>query len=130
MTKHDPTDEAETLPGIPKAGSDLEGFPSVPGLQAGAAISLDVRMQEVTSSGTGDQAAPVSVPISAVDLDRTYVVVQGSQQPPTVTGGAITWDGERRSVVWQLLSTTAIIWWTHVGGGLTKRVTFQVIEYL
>jgi len=129
MTQHDPTTEAETLPGIPKAGSDLEQFPSVPGLAAGAPISLDVRMQEVTSSGSGTLGAPVSVPISAVDLDRTYVVVQGSQQPQTVAGGSIPWDGFARSVVWQLLSTTAITWWTHSGGG-AQRVTFQVIEYL
>ena len=132
MTKHDPTDEAETLPGIPKAGSDLEQFPSVPGLLAGGgALDVDVAMQEVTSLGSGDKAAPTVVAISAVVLSRTYAIVQGSQQGHSpVSGGSIDHDAERFQITWELTTPTTLSWWTHIGAGLTKRVVFNVIEYL
>jgi len=129
VTKHDPTEEAETLPGIPIAGSDLEQFPSVAPIVGGGAQSLDVSMQQVTSSGAGTRAAPTTVTISAVDLARSYVIIQGSINPPNVSGGVITWAFERYSIVYELTNSTTISWWRNQTG-LTQRVRFCVIEYL
>ncbi len=129
MTKHDPTEEAETLPGIPIAGSDLEQFPSVAPIVGGGAQSLDVSMQQVTSFGAGTFAAKVTVTISAVDVDRSYVIVQGSIQPPNVAGGASTWILNDASISWELTNPTTISWWTNTIG-LIQRVRFCVVEYL
>lgn len=129
MTQHDPTDEAETIPGIPIAGSDLEKFPSVAPI-IGGAQSLDVSIQHIISSGGGTFAAPTTITITAVDTSRTYVIVQGSVQPPLVSSGSTTsWQLEDFSIVWELTNSTTVSWWRN-STGLTQRVRFAVIEYL
>jgi len=124
VTKHDPTEEAETLPGIPKAGSDLEQFPSVPGL-IGAAFNIDVAIQEITAVLVG---ASVTVGITAVaDLSRSYLQIQGSAYG--VPAGAGDEDGTRHTCSWTLTSTTTVRVRRAVGGGsLTLKIA--VIEFL
>jgi len=124
VTKHDPTEEAETLPGIPKAGSDLEQFPSVPGL-IGAAFNIDVEIQEITAVLVG---ASVTVGITAVaDLSRSYLQIQGSAYG--VPAGAGDEDGTRHTCSWTLTSTTTVRVRRAVGGGsLTLKIA--VIEFL
>jgi len=126
--RHDPTDEAETLPGIPRAGSDLERFPSVPGIvAAGAALSLDVDTQELIVTVS---ASPTTVTIAAVDVTRTYVILQGSVQPSFVTsGGSFNWTLDSFSIRWELTNSTTVSFF-RAGTGVTVRVRFNVIEYL
>jgi hypothetical protein len=130
MTKHDPTDEAETLPGIPIAGSDLEKFPSVPGIIGAGAQSIDIAVQEVASTGRGTLAAPVTVAIAAVVVARTYVTIKGSLQPPPTSALNFPIRGDTWSVVFELTNPTTISWWMNRGGGPTATVRFHVIEYL
>jgi hypothetical protein len=124
VTKHDPTEEAETLPGIPKAGSDLEQFPSVPGL-IGAAFNIDVAIQEITAVLAG---LSVSVAITAVaDLSRTYLQIQGTAFG--ILSGAGDEDGTRHTCSWTLTSTTSVRVRRAIGGGsLTLKIA--VIEFL
>jgi len=127
MTKHDPTDEAETLPGIPIAGSDLEKFPSVPSLIGGGALSLDVDTQELITSFTGTST---TVTIAAVDTTRTYVILQGSVQPSFVSsGGSFNWNLEDFSIRWELTNATTVSFFKS-SPGLALRIRFNVIEYL
>lgn len=132
MTKHDPTEEAETLPGIPRAGSDLERFPSVPGIVGGgAALSLDVETQELITTVTGEPpgigGGPDTATISAVVVARSYVILQGHVQPGE--SGATDWQAITDSMVWELTNPTTVSFWCSQGcGGL--RVRFKVIEYL
>lgn len=130
MTKHDPTDEAETLPGIPIAGSDLEKFPSVPPIIGGGALSLDVDVQHIfTGSIGGTFAAKTTVTISAVDVSRAYVILEGSVQPPTFGGPSTDWNLVTLSLVWELTNPTTVSLWRNQTG-LTQRARIAVIEYL
>ncbi len=107
MTKHDPTDEAETLPGIPIAGSDLEGFPSVPAIVGGGGQSIDTAVQEITAV-LGIGATTVSVAISAVVLSRTYVLKQGYG---LIAGGQVfgePWNAEAHSTFVEQPTTTSV----------------------
>ena len=124
MTKHDPTDEAETLPGIPRAGSDLEQFPSVPGL-IGAAFNIDVAIQEITAVLVG---LSVVVAITAVaDLTRSYLQIQGTAFG--VPAGASDEDGTRHACFWEFTSTSTVRVARNTGGGsLTLKIA--VIEFL
>ena len=128
MTRHDPTEEAETIPGIPSAQSDLEKFPSVPGI-IGGGLTLDVSTQELIVTVGGVAAAPTTVTISAVVIGRTYVILQGSVQPATLSGGSSSWTGTDLSMVWELTNSTTVSFWRNETG-LTQRVRFNVIEYL
>jgi len=124
--RHDPTDEAETLPGIPTASSNLEKFPSVPGIVGGGgAFSIDVAIQEITAVLVG---ASVTVPITAVaDLTRSYLQIQGSAYG--VPAGAGDEDGTRHTCSWTLTSTTTVRVRRAIGGGsLTLKIA--VIEFL
>lgn len=126
MTKHDPTEEAETLPGIPKAGSDLEQFPSVPGLFAGGgAFSIDVVVQEITAVLVG---STVTVAITAVaDLTRSYLQIQGS--PCGVPAGASDENGLFHATFWEFASTSSIRVSRNTGGGsITHKIA--VIEFI
>lgn len=130
MTRHDPTEEAETIPGIPSASSDLEKFPSVPGFFGGAgALTLDVDTQELIVTVGGTTASPTTVTISAVVIGRTYVILQGSVEPPIAGGGSNSWIGIDNSLVWELTNSTTVSFWRNETG-LTQRVRFNVIEYL
>lgn len=125
MTKHDPTDEAETLPGIPIAGSDLEGFPSVPRL-IGAAFNVDVAIQEITAVLVGTS---VVVAITAVaDLTRTYLQIQGIAFG-ILSGGGIDEDGTKHACFWELTSTSTVrVARNTTGSALTLKIA--VIEFL
>lgn len=128
MSRHDPTEEAETIPGIPSAQSDLEKFPSVPGT-IGGSLSLDVDTQELIVTVGGTKAAPTTVTIAAVDVTRTYVILQGSVQPTFFSsGGSFNWDLERFSMVWELTNSTTVSFWRNTSG-ITLRTRFNVIEY-
>lgn len=130
MSRHDPTEEAETIPGIPSAQSDLEKFPSVPGFFGGVgAASLDVSTQELIVTVGGTFAAPTTVTISAVVIGRTYVILQGSVEPPLLSGVNSDWNGTDNSMVWELTNSTTVSFWRNETG-LTQRVRFNVIEYL
>lgn len=125
MTKHDPTDEAETLPGIPKAGSDLEQFPSVPGLFGVGGFNIDVAIQEITAVLVGTS---VVVAITAVaDLTRSYLQIQGTAFG-IVSGGGDE-DGTRHACFWEFTSTSTVRVARNTGGGsLTLKIA--VIEFL
>ncbi len=102
--RHDPTDEAETFPGIPIAGSDLEKFPSVPGIVGGVGVSVAVAIQEITAVLVG---LSVTVAISAVaDLTRSYLQIQGS--PHGVPAGAGDEDGTTHLNRWEFTSTSTV----------------------
>jgi hypothetical protein len=108
VTKHDPTDEAETLPGIPKAGSDLEQFPSIPGIVGGGGQSIDTAVQEITAV-LGIGVTSVSVAISAVVLGRTYIWKQG---PGNISGGQLFgegWNANAHSVWIEQPTTTSVL---------------------
>lgn len=124
MTKHDPTDEAETLPGIPIAGSDLEGFPSVPAI-IGGGFNVDVAIQEITAVLVGTS---VVVAITAVaDLTRTYLQIQGTAFG--ILSGAVDEDGTKHACFWELTSTSTVRVARNTGGGsLTLKIA--VIEFL
>ncbi len=124
MTKHDPTDEAETLPGIPRAGSDLEGFPSVPGI-IGGGFNIDVAIQEITAVLVGTS---VVVAITAVaDLTRSYLQIQGTAFG--LLSGAGDEDGTRHTCFWEFTSTSTVrVARNTSGGSLTLKIA--VIEFL
>jgi hypothetical protein len=124
MTQHDPTTEAETLPGIPKAGSDLEQFPSIPGL-IGAAFNIDVVVQEITAVLVGTS---VTVAITAVaDLTRAYLQIQGSAHG--VPAGATDEDGTRHTSFWEFASLSSVRVARNTGGGaITLKIA--VIEFI
>jgi len=122
MTQHDPTDEAETLPGIPKAGSDLEQFPSVPGLLAGGGFDIDVAVQEITAVLV---AGSVTVAITAVaDLTRAYLQIQGSPHGIPSAGGDE--NGLVHTNRWEFASTSSV----KVSGGGFATLKIAVIEFL
>ena len=125
MTKHDPTDEAETLPGIPIAGSDLEGFPSVPKIVGTGAFDVDIAIQEITSVLVG---ATVVVAITALaDLSRAYLWNQGSPGGITAAGGLE--NGETMSTWMEFTSLSTVLFSRFSAGGtMTQKVS--VIEYL
>jgi len=122
--RHDPTDEAETLPGIPIAGSDLEKFPSVPGL-IGAAFNIDVAIQEITAVLVGTS---VTVAITAVaDLTRSYLQIQGS--PHGVPAGASDENGLIHTSFWEFASLSSVrVSRNTSGGSLTLKIA--VIEFI
>ncbi len=128
MTKHDPTEEAETLPGIPIAGSDLEGFPSVPKIIGGGGLSLNVEVQHLVLNVTADASAPDTATISAVVVARSYVILEGSVQPPG-TSGSRSWTAVDFSLIWELTNSTTVSMWRN-STGPNQRVNFAVIEYL
>jgi hypothetical protein len=128
VTKHDPTDEAETLPGIPIAGSDLEGFPSVAPIIGGGGLSLNVRVQHGFLNVTGTPTSKDTATISAVVVARSYVIVQGSVQPPGASGSR-SWTGITFSMIWELTNPTTVSMWRN-SSGPNQRVNFAVIEYL
>ena len=125
MTKHDPTDEAETLPGIPIAGSDLEGFPSVPKLVGAGAFDVDVSIQEITSVLVG---ATVVVAITAlVDLSRAYLWNQGTPGGLTTAGGLE--NGEEHST-WMEFTSLSTVMFSRFSAGATMTQKVSVIEFL
>ncbi len=127
MTKHDPTDEAETLPGIPIAGSDLEGFPSVPKLVGSGAFDVDVSIQEITSVLVG---ATVVVAITALaDLSRAYLWNQGT--PGGIpSGGSVDVNGEQASTWMEFTSLSTVLFSRFDGTGPTMTQKVSVIEFL
>ena len=125
MTKHDPTDEAETLPGIPIAGSDLEGFPSVPKIVGTGAFDVDIAIQEITSVLVG---ATVVVAITAlVDLSRAYLWNQGTPGGLTTAGGLE--NGEEHST-WMEFTSLATVMVSRFSAGATMTQKVSVIEFL
>jgi len=126
VTKHDPTEEAETLPGIPRAGSDLERFPSVPGLVGAGAFDVDISVQEITSVLVG---ATVVVAITAlVDLSRAYLWNQGT--PGGRTPGAGLENGEQHSTWMEFTGLATVMFSRFDGSGSTMTQKVSVIEYL
>ena len=128
MTQHDPTDEAETIPGIPIAGSDLEKFPSVAPIIGGGGLSLNVDVQHLILNVVQDAATKDTITISAVDVTRSYVILEGSVQPPG-TSGSRSWTGVDFSLIWELTNSTTVSMWRN-STGPNQRVNFAVIEYL
>jgi len=125
MTQHDPTDEAETIPGIPIAGSDLEKFPSVPGLVGAGAFDVDISVQEITSVLVG---ATVVVAITAlVDLSRAYLWNQGPPGGITTAGGLE--NGEEHST-WMEFTSLSTVMFSRFSAGGTMTQKVSVIEYL
>jgi hypothetical protein len=123
--RHDPTDEAETLPGIPKAGSDLEQFPSVPGLLAGGGFNIDVAIQEITAVLVG---TTVTVVITAVaDLTRAYLQIQGSSFGIPSVGGDE--NGLVHTNRWEFTSTSTVKVSRNTGGG-SMTLKIAVIEFI
>ncbi len=108
MTKHDPTEEAETLPGIPKAGSDLEQFPSIPGIVGGGGQSIDTEVQEITAV-LALGVAVVSVAISAVVLGRTYIWKQGPGKIDDGRTGGEGWNAQAQSIWIEQPTTTSVL---------------------
>ncbi len=126
MTRHDPTDEAETIPGIPIAGSDLEKFPSVPGLVGAGAFDVDISVQEITSVLVG---ATVVVAITAlVDLSRAYLWNQGT--PGGLTSGVSVVNGEQHSTWMEFTSLSTVLFSRFDGAGSTMTQKVSVIEFL
>ena len=124
MTQHDPTDEAETIPGIPIAGSDLEQFPSVPRL-VGGAFSVDCLVQEITSVLVG---ATVVVAITAVaSLSRAYLWNQGTPGGLTTAGGLE--NGEEHST-WMEFTSLSTVMFSRFSAGATMTQKVSVIEYI
>ena len=124
--RHDPTDEAETLPGIPIAGSDLEQFPSVPRFVGAGAFDVDISVQEITSVLVG---ATVIVAISAlVDLTRAYLWNQGT--PGGITSGVATVNGEQHSTWMEFTGLATVMVSRFDGAGSTMIQKISVIEYL
>jgi hypothetical protein len=124
MTRHDPTEEAETIPGIPSAQSDLEKFPSVPGQIGAGAFSMDVSIQEITSVLVG---ATVAVAISALaDLSRAYLWNQGN--PGGITTALVA-NGEQHSTWMEFTSLSSVMFSRFDGGGATMTQKVSVIEF-
>jgi len=125
MTRHDPTEEAETIPGIPSAQSDLEKFPSVPGIFNLAGLSIDVVIQEITAVLVGTS---VVVAITAVaDLTRSYLQIQGSPHG-ILSGGGIDEDGTKHICFWEFTSTSTVrVARNTSGSALTLKIA--VIEF-
>lgn len=125
MTKHDPTDEAETLPGIPKAGSDLEQFPSVPGLFGVSLGSINVSVQEITAVLVGLTVVVAISPLT--DLDRSWMQIQGSQGG--ITSGPVDVEGDKHNSWWEFTSLSTVLIGRHAAGS-TLIHKIAVIEYL
>jgi len=126
MTKHDPTEEAETIPGIPSASSDLEKFPSIPGQIGAGVFSVDCLVQEITSVLVG---ATVVVAITALaDLSRAYLWNQGTPGGQGPTGAGLE-NGEEHST-WMEFTSLSTVMFSRFSAGTTMTQKVSVIEYI